>query len=142
MTKENFDNLPEQTVDIEGKPKPAKEFLSEYYQTLGNGTMEFLGIETGFAELDRATLGLDGLIVLGGIAGAGKTSLALQLAQGACGIGTPTIFYSLEMPRRAIFTKILNRLSKVDYSDILLKGKQYLTDTAGEKLLSDEQAKN
>jgi replicative DNA helicase len=125
MTKD-FDALPEQVIDIEGKPKATSEFLAEYYQTLGNGTLELLGIKTDLAGLDKATLGLDGLIVLGGIAGAGKTSLALQLAVGACDLGTPTLFYSLEMPRRAILTKILNRLAKVRYSDILLKGGQYL----------------
>lgn len=146
MTKENFDNLPEPIIEIEGKPKPASEILGEYYNTLGNGTMKYLGIKTDFAKLDEATLGLDGLIVLGGIAGAGKTSLALQLAVGACNLGTPTLFYSLEMPRRAILTKILNRLAKVKYSDILLKGRQYLSDTAPTetedfyKYLTKEQA--
>jgi len=128
MTEKNFDSLPERTIEVEGKPKPVNEFLGEYYQTLGDGTIEFLGIKTGLIKLDKATLGLDGLIVLGGIAGQGKTSFALQLAYGSCNLETPTIFYSLEMPRRAILTKILNRLSKVKYSDILLKGRQYLSD--------------
>jgi replicative DNA helicase len=76
--------------------------------------------------------------VLGGIAGQGKTSLALQLAFDACELGTPTIFYSLEMPRRAIFTKILNRLAQVKYSDILLKGRQYLDETRQDKNLLGE----
>ena len=131
MSNKDFDNLPEQPVEVKGveKPKPAREFLEPYYKTLGDGTLELLGIKTGIAELDKKTLGLDGLIVLGGIAGQGKTSLALQLAFDACELGTPTIFYSLEMPKRAIFTKILNRLAQVKYSDILLKGRQYLDET-------------
>ena len=136
----NFDVLPEETVEIEGRPRKTKDFLPDYYKTLGDGTLELLGIKTEFKKLDKATLGLDGLIVLGGIAGAGKTSLALQLAFNASDLNTPTIFYSLEMPRRAILTKILNRLAKVKYSDILLKGRQYLMDTQGEKLLSDDDA--
>jgi replicative DNA helicase len=135
MSNKDFDNLPEQPVAVKGveKPKPAREFLEPYYKTLGDGTLELLGIKTGIAELDKKTLGLDGLIVLGGIAGQGKTSLALQLAFDACELGTPTIFYSLEMPRRAIFTKILNRLAQVKYSDILLKGRQYLDETRQDK---------
>jgi len=146
MSNKDFDNLPEQPVAIKGieKPKPADEYLEPYYKTLGDGTLNLLGIKTGIAELDKKTLGLDGLIVLGGIAGQGKTSLALQLAFDACELGTPTIFYSLEMPRRAIFTKILNRLAQVKYSDILLKGRQYLDETREEidyyKLLTKEQA--
>ena len=155
MSNKDFDNLPEQPVAVKGieKPKPAREFLEPYYKTLGDGTLDLLGIKTGIAELDKKTLGLDGLIVLGGIAGQGKTSLALQLAFDACELGTPTIFYSLEMPKRAIFTKILNRLAQVKYSDILLKGRQYLDETRQDKnllgedidfykLLTKEQADN
>lgn len=140
MSNKDFDNLPEQPVAVKGveKPKPAREFLEPYYKTLGDGTLELLGIKTGIAELDKKTLGLDGLIVLGGIAGQGKTSLALQLAFDACELGTPTIFYSLEMPKRAIFTKILNRLAQVRYSDILLKGRQYLDETRQDKNLLGE----
>lgn len=140
MSNKDFDALPEQPVEVEGieKPKPASEFLDPYYKTLGDGTLDLLGIKTGLAELDKKTLGLDGLIVLGGIAGQGKTSLALQLAFDVCELGTPTIFYSLEMPRRAIFTKILNRLAQVKYSDILLKGRQYLDETRQDKNLLGE----
>jgi len=141
MSNKDFDNLPEQPVAVKGieKPKPASEYLEPYYKTLGDGTLELLGIKTGIAELDKKTLGLDGLIVLGGIAGQGKTSLALQLAFDVCELGTPTIFYSLEMPRRAIFTKILNRLAQVRYSDILLKGRQYLDETRqGKNLLGED----
>jgi replicative DNA helicase len=141
MSNKDFDALPEQPVEVAGieKPKPARDYLDPYYKTLGDGTLELLGIKTGIAELDKKTLGLDGLIVLGGIAGQGKTSLALQLAFDVCELGTPTIFYSLEMPRRAIFTKILNRLAQVEYSDILLKGRQYLDETRQDKNLLGEE---
>lgn len=135
MTEKDFDLLPEQAIEIEGKPRPASEYLEEYYQTLGDGETKFLGIETDFDRLNKATLGLDGLIVLGGLAGQGKTSFALQLAFEVSDLGTPAIFYSLEMPRRAIFTKILNRVAKVRYSDILLKGRRYLTGEQIEKEL-------
>lgn len=136
----DFDSLPELDIEIEGKPQPASKYLEEYYQTLGDGEVEYLGIKTEFERLNKATLGLDGLIVLGGIAGQGKTSYALQLALDACDLGTPTIYYSLEMPRRAIFTKIINRISKVGYSDILLKGRKYLKEEeTTKKLLSEKQ---
>jgi replicative DNA helicase len=140
MENQDFNNLEERVIEVAGleKPKPAGDFLDEYYKTLGDGTLDFLGIRTGLGGLDKKTLGLDGLIVLGGIAGQGKTSLALQLAFDACELGTPTVFYSLEMPRRAVFTKIFNRLAQVRYSDILLKGRQYLDGTAQSKNLLGE----
>ena len=141
-TKNDFEILPETKAEVEGKPRPAGDYLPDYYKTLGKGKAELLGIKTGFDKLDRATLGLDGLIVLGGMPGAGKTSLALQLAFSASDLGTPTLFYSLEMPRRAILTKILNRLTHIRYTDLLLKGgdPQLLSDkqnelTTGKKLL-------
>jgi len=141
MTEKDFDTLSEQDIEIEGKPRPAIEYLEEYYQTLGDGETKFLGIKTDFKRLNKATLGLDGLIVLGGLAGQGKTSFALQLAFEVSDLGTPAIFYSLEMPRRAIFTKILNRVAKVRYSDILLKGRRYLTgEQIEKKLLADIEA--
>jgi len=142
MRNKEFDKLEKLAVEVKGleKPKPARDYLEQYYRTLGDGTLELLGIKTGLVELDKKTLGLDGLIVLGGIAGAGKTSLALQLAFDACELGTPTIFYSLEMPKRAIFTKILNRLAEVKYSDILLKGRQYLDETRQDKNILGEEA--
>jgi len=131
MNNKDFDKLEERSVEVAGieKPKPISEYLAQYYKSLGDGTLHYLGIKTGLTQLDDATLGLDGLIVLGGAPGAGKTSLALQLAYGACELGTPIIFYSLEMPRQAIFTKIFNRLAQVNYIDVLLRGRQYLDDT-------------
>ena len=130
MTNKKFDQLPEKTVEVKGLPKTTLTDLPDYYKTLGDGSRKFIGIETGITDLDRATMGLSGVIVLGGIAGQGKTSLALQVAYETCEKGTPIIFYSLEMPKRAIYTKILNRLSRVGYDDILLKGRPYLDPEA------------
>lgn len=130
MTNKQFDQLPEKTVEVKGLPKTTLADLPSYYATLGDGSRKLMGIETGIADLDKATMGLSGVIVLGGIAGQGKTSLAIQIAYETCERGTPIIFYSLEMPKRAIYTKILNRLSRVGYSDILLKGRPYLDSEA------------
>ena len=127
MTEKNaFKNLSEKMAESDGTPVPLGAILSEYGKRLGNGTQDLLGIETGLGMLDKKTSGLDGLIVLGGMAGQGKTSLALQLAFKACESKVPVLFYSLEMPRWAIMTKMLSRLSHVDYGEILLKGGQYL----------------
>lgn len=132
------------TVTGVDKPTPAKAYLEEYYQSLGDGEFSLIGIETGFTSIDNATMGLSGVIVLGGKAGQGKTTLSLQLAYMASELGTPVLFYSLEMPRRAVFTKILNRLSRVRYSSILLTGKPYLTGKGQSKgeTLGDEAQKS
>lgn len=130
--RDAFKDLPEKEAELPDL-KSISSYLDEYYKTLGDGSLRYLGIETGLKELDNATLGLDGLIILGGIAGQGKTSLALQVSFMACELGTPVMFYSLEMPRRAIFTKILSRLSKVPYGTILLNGRSLLDGTYEEE---------
>lgn len=139
MTNKNFDQLPEPLAEVKGLPKTAGEDLPDYYQTLGDGSRKLIGVETGINGLDKATMGLSGVMVLGGVAGQGKTSLALQIAYEACNGGIPVIFYSLEMPKRAIYTKILNRLSRVGYGDILLKGRPYLDPEATESNLMGEE---
>lgn len=66
---------------IAGKVPTAKDDWAEFSEQLcaGHGS-EFLGLKTGLGPLNKATLGLRGLSVLGGIPGQGKSSLALQLA--------------------------------------------------------------
>jgi replicative DNA helicase len=112
--------------DIEGvikQPTPITNYLGEYIDLLGNGERELIGIKTGEVKLDRALLGLSGVMILGGKAGGGKTTLALHLAKKVAQNKTPVLFYSLEMPKISIVTKLLSSLAKVGYGDILLKGK-------------------
>jgi len=121
-TKNDFLGLPETSGNGKQAPAPASEYLSEFYKGLGTGKTKFLGIETGLESLDTKTSGLSGLIVLGGITGAGKSSFALQLACNIAKRGEPVLFYSLEMPIRALLAKTLSRITRHSFSDILLKG--------------------
>lgn len=104
--------------------------LTEYYKGLFDGKQDFLGIRTGFDRLDRATFGLSGLVVLSGTPGRGKTSFALHSAvESAVRYGTPVLFYSMEMPKRALFTKIISRIASVRFVDILLYGQPFLDES-------------
>jgi len=126
--------------EIEGtikQPKPITEYLGEYIEMLGNGQRELIGIKTGEVKLDRALLGLNGVMVLGGKAGGGKTTLALHLAKKVAENKTPVLFYSLEMARLPILTKLLSSLSMVGYGDILLRGKTAFEE-GGKRELSEE----
>lgn len=119
------------------QPTPITSYLKDYIDMLGDGERELIGIKTGEVALDRALLGLNGVMVLGGKAGGGKTTLALHLAKKVAENKTPVLFYSLEMPRIAILTKLLSSLSKVGYGDILLKGKTAFKE-GGVRELSEE----
>ncbi|MBL8796946.1 MAG: AAA family ATPase [Planctomycetia bacterium] len=80
-----------------------------------------LGLSTGLSGLDQALGGLRGLTLLAGGAGVGKTSLALHLAlatlrqQPQLGI----LFYSLDMPRRVVYERLLCAQADVTYRELL-----------------------
>lgn len=58
-------------------------------------------VPTGFPRLDRAIDGgLRELTIFAGAPGVGKSSWALAVALHAAATGHPTLYYSLEMPRR------------------------------------------
>lgn len=113
---------------------PLANDLEQYRQELGDGSKTFRGLVTGFNEVDELISGLDRFILLAGRSGAGKTTLATQLALGVA-THTPVLFYSLEMGRGEITTMMLQVLAKGLYrNDIELRGND-------PKLEADKHAK-
>ena len=101
---------------------PLANELEQYRQELGDGSKNYRGLVTGFTEVDNLISGLDRFILLAGRSGAGKTTLAAQLALGVAE-HTPVLFYSLEMGRGEITTMMLQVLAKGLYrNDIELRG--------------------
>ncbi len=86
---------------------PINSYLQEYREQLGDGSLKFRGLESGFEEIDNLISGLDRFILLAGRSGAGKTTLAIQLALGVAERKIPVLVYSLEMSRSEILTKFL-----------------------------------
>lgn len=121
-------DIPVKAIEGIKNPIPTSEDLQRYLDMLGDGKRDLIGIKTGEKTLDQALLGLSGVIVLGGKAGGGKTTLAIHLAKQVAQNGTPVLFYSLEMPRVAILTKLLSSLARVTYGDIILNGKTAFND--------------
>ncbi len=116
-----------------GRIKPID--VKAYKKTLGDGSKEMSGLTSGFAPLDELTGGLEGLCLLAGRSGAGKTTLAVQVAVGVAEQGIPVIFYSLEMRQADLITKLVQNISQQLYrSDIDLRGNS--------KDLEDDKKKN
>lgn len=96
--------------------------LEQYKQELGDGSKTIRGLQTGFTEVDELISGLDRFVLLAGRSGAGKTTLATQLALGVAD-SSPVLFYSLEMGKYEIITMMLQVLAKGLYrNEIELRG--------------------
>jgi replicative DNA helicase len=85
---------------------------------------QLAGVPTGFSELDSLTNGLHGgqLIIVGARHAMGKSTLALDFARtAAVHHKLPTIFFSLEMGRSEIATRLLSAESGIPMH-VLRKG--------------------
>jgi replicative DNA helicase len=77
---------------------------------------ELAGVPTGFADLDELTNGLHGgqLVIVAARPGLGKSTLALDFARSATiKHQMPTLFFSLEMGRSEIATRLLAAESSI-----------------------------
>lgn len=121
MSKESFkpsdELIKEQALTIH----PLNADLQEYKNSLGDGSRPFRGLATGFDEIDNLIGGLDRFILLAGRSGAGKTTLALQLALGVAQ-KKPVIIYSFEMSRNEIVTSLVKATAhRLGYAGIFTK---------------------
>ncbi|MCI4626846.1 MAG: DnaB helicase C-terminal domain-containing protein [Candidatus Magnetoovum sp. WYHC-5] len=93
-----------------------KDEWNDFIDEIGSKDKEFAGFKTGLEDLDKALNGLQGLIVLGGLPGVGKTTLALQMALSVLlKHNTPMIYYTLDTEKTEIMVKLLSHLSKIPY---------------------------
>ena len=71
---------------------------------------EYLGLKTGFADLDNVLIGLNksDLVMIGARPGMGKTSFALNIAKNIADSGKKRVlFFSLEMTKEQIAQRVL-----------------------------------
>lgn len=106
MSKQSFKPSEQLKKERDEQIHPLNADLQEYKNSLGDGSRPFRGLATGFTEIDDIIGGLDRFILLAGRSGAGKTTLALQLALGVAQ-SKPVIIYSFEMSRNEIITSLL-----------------------------------
>lgn len=82
---------------------------------------EMIGLRTGMPQLDRRTLGLRGMIVLGAKPNVGKTALALQLGLNVVRQNADACLYvvSLELSRREQQVRALCNASGMDWTTLI-----------------------
>ncbi|MBI2026870.1 MAG: replicative DNA helicase [Deltaproteobacteria bacterium] len=95
---------------------------------------QITGVPTGFTDIDKLTSGLQSgdLVVIAGRPSMGKTSFALNIVQYASrAMNQPVVFFSLEMSKEQVVTRLLTSLSRVDASRLRVGN---LTDSDWPKL--------
>lgn len=73
------------------------------------------GLSVGLQDLDNKISGLQGgcLYTLAGRASMGKTAAAMTMAVNAAQLGAKTLFFSMEMPRTALVSRIIARYTGI-----------------------------
>jgi len=100
--------------------KTLKQALHDEIQNHKNQG-SYLGLLTGFKELDRLTLGLTepDLIILAAGPGEGKSTFALNIAK-EVSKQVPVLFFSLEMKQKQILWKLLSDYFSIPVKDVRL----------------------
>ncbi len=103
---------------VTGQPVPVRELVEEAARQLeSRDSMHVTGLETGFAELDDVTSGLQpgDLIIVAGRPSMGKTAFGLNVAEHiAITNEKPAVFFSMEMSRQQVVQRLLCSRARVD----------------------------
>ncbi|OEF25172.1 replicative DNA helicase [Vibrio rumoiensis] len=94
------------------------ERIEELYKSPQDGVT---GVNTGFADLNKKTAGLQGsdLIIVAARPSMGKTTFAMNLCENAAmDQDKPVLIFSLEMPAEQLMMRMLASLSRVDQTKI------------------------
>ncbi len=89
---------------------PEREFLhfEEQLQQAGGAALR-----SGFAKLDSALGGMQGINIMGGLPKAGKSCFFIQIASEMARRKVPVIYYDFENGRQKIYQRSLCRLSRL-----------------------------
>ena len=92
----------------------------EEIQERYNNKKDITGLNTGFLDLNRYTLGLQSgdLIVIAGRPSMGKTTFAMNVAENAAQNGAKVLFFSLEMSEKQLTYRVISSLGGVSLGNL------------------------
>ncbi|MBB72379.1 MAG: replicative DNA helicase [Legionellales bacterium] len=105
-------------------PEPLKAHMTtalERIDKLYNSDSPITGMETGFADFDKMTSGLQesDLVIVAGRPSMGKTVFGINLAEHAALTSKlPVVIFSLEMPGDAIAMRMLSSLGRINQHNL------------------------
>lgn len=95
------------------------EWLAEHERMFKSGS-QMVGLPTGFADIDKVTLGMPSgeLIVIAARPSMGKSAFALNICSNNAMAGKSVFVSSLEMPKSSVMNRFAASVGRVKYSDI------------------------
>ncbi len=99
-----------QTSDFKDAPRITEDTMAYIAEMKARGNSVLVGVDTGFAELNKMTTGFGkgDLVILAARPAMGKTSLALNMVQNLLEQGKGVAFFSLEMPAEQLMMRLLS----------------------------------
>ena len=99
-----------QSADFLDAPTVTDKTLAFIEEMKARGDSVLVGVDTGFAELNKMTTGFGkgDLIILAARPAMGKTSFALNIVQNLLDKGSGVAFFSLEMPAEQLMLRLLS----------------------------------
>ncbi len=99
-----------QTSDFQDAPFVTNKTMAYIEEMKARGNSILVGVDTGFAELNKMTTGFGkgDLIILAARPAMGKTSLALNMVQNLIDKNKGVAFFSLEMPAEQLMLRLLS----------------------------------
>lgn len=129
------------TDEIEIKKTKSKDEVIEDLVTdiQQRAVTGFSGLKTGISELDASLggLGKGDLIIIAGRPAMGKTSLALSMARRMSASGLQGLFFSLEMKKESIYTKLIAIDGKIKTANLFRGTLSMMEET---KLLTSKES--
>jgi replicative DNA helicase len=126
--------------EVAGQAVCARDLIAETMAELARiKDGEFVGLSSGFPDLDRVVGGFQGgqLVVIAARPSIGKTALALGIAARCCEDGRHALFVSLEMNRGEICRRLLAMYSGVSSGKITNPKYQNENDHRGILMAAD-----
>ncbi len=99
-----------QTTDFKDAPTVTDETLRYIEEMKARGDAVLVGVDTGYAELNKMTTGFGkgDLVIIAARPAMGKTSFALNMVQNLLEKGSGVAFFSLEMPAEQLMLRLLS----------------------------------
>ncbi len=99
-----------QTSDFQDAPLVTNKTMAYIEEMKARGNSILVGVDTGFAELNKMTTGFGkgDLIILAARPAMGKTSLVLNMVQNLIDKNRGVAFFSLEMPAEQLMLRLLS----------------------------------